>query len=350
VSKEKLVFLIRLALQEINPDTEMAIALSGLPVNFSPEVMQAAETISEFACHHSLTDMRELDCITIDAADTQDIDDALSMEATEQGWRLGIHISLLSWFFMPDNILEQEANKRTSSLYANQTDINMLPERLSYQLASLVQGKQRPALSLFCYFDEDFQLLKTRFQLTVIQVRHRYTYDEVDLLLDDANADNPNAAMQIRQIALAAVAHLHKRKQACRYIVENPDIQPSRRLVAECMVIFNLQAALFAKQQQLPFIYRCLENDIITQNSNDETEQYLIPGSVYTAQPVAHQAMGNSVYAQATSPLRRYADLINQRQLVANLNGAPAVYSSEFIDGIIPHLNRIRKIMHTLSR
>jgi exoribonuclease-2 len=113
--------------------------------------------------------------------------------------------------------------------------------------------------------------------------------------------------------------------------------------VAELMVIYNAAAAYSALQAGIPFLYRCLEDKIKVEKDAAGILRTLIPASMLTFAPVKHQAMGLDIYAQVTSPLRRYSDLINQRQLTSHLEGRAIPYTQTDLQSMLLHLNQTRR-------
>jgi len=347
-SYRDLLLSVRMALGQIDKQTDRFLAFSGLPVLFPASVLDAACKAKPFTVDSARRDLTELECWTIDAAETEDIDDAISLQQTESGWELGIHISDVAYFVTPGSLIDLEAAKRTSSIYLPTANIHMLPEQLSCHLASLKAGEARPALSIIFQIDAAYKITSHEINLSAIMVNKRFSYEEIGLSLDSAS---PYSALNNLSLTLQKIAnkHLQQRTERGARIVEDSTQSPARRLIAELMVIYNSRMAGFAKLHKLPFYYRYLEELIPEQNDSGFADGLIFPPSVLGTKPIAHQAMGLDVYAQMTSPLRRYADLVNQRQVISCLNHCKPIYNIMDLEKLIPHLLQTRQAIRRVT-
>jgi exoribonuclease-2 len=347
-SYRDLLLLVRMALGQMDEQTDRFLAYSGLPVLFPVSVFNAAKEIRPFLPDSARLDLTELECWTIDAPETEDIDDAISLQPTETGWELGIHISDVAHFVQPGSVVDIEAVKRTSSIYLPDANVHMLPERLSCQLASLRAGETRPALSIIFQIDADYKITTHKIVLAQIKVNRRFSYEEFEFCLDPGS---PGSDLNNRISTLQRIANIHLQQRIDRgaRIVEDGTQSPARRLIAELMVIYNSRMADFAKLHQLPFYYRYLEELIPEQNDRGFSDGLIFPPSVLGTRPIAHQAMGLDVYGQMTSPLRRYADLVNQRQVISCLNKSKLLYKNEDLEKLIPHLLQTRQTIRRVT-
>lgn len=325
-------------------------------------------------------DVSEVLSFSIDDPSTRDIDDALSFEFLEVGFRVGVHIADPSARVPVGCELDVDARGRGTSVYLPTGNFPMFSPELSHGLMSLVTGELRPSVSTFFTFDGDLKLVDTEVVPTSVKVDHRLTYTQVDALLNEDNSelseDDSETPEEIAELAgdtalTLALAHLKaaaealaKAREAQGAIsIDLPDLEmtvdysgeepiivcevldsnsPARQLVSEWMVANNKLIGEFCKEHELPAIYR-------TQPSPDEelyTEDILAlpeglarefglvrkmkPGDVST-EPGPHFGLGLSVYVQASSPIRRYNDLVCQRQIKAFLAGEALPYDESDI-------------------
>jgi len=358
-SHEDFIYLIRKTLGQIDDHTSPLIAAQLLPDRFPPDVRTFGFICGEYMPELWRRDLGAVQCWTIDAETTQDFDDAISLEKTAEGWQLGIHISDVSYFVKPGDLLDKEAFRRTSSIYLPGHDIHMLPESISCEKASLLSGKVRPALSVLCTFDSELKLLSSEIVLSMINVCHRFSYAEFEQLMPENPdtesdiADEPaegNEEIREKVQVLSEIAHQHRQQRVAAGAILIDDISqtPARRLIAECMVIYNSIVAGFANNNELPMFYRFLE-DFIPHQEADEVNM-IIPSSALGVSPHAHPALGLPVYAQLTSPLRRYSDLINQRQVIAHLKSEALPYDKTSLSDMLQHLMQTRQRIRLVTR
>jgi exoribonuclease-2 len=343
------LLLIRQALGQIDKTTPLLIASSNLPHIFPIDVRSSACSIPEYTHELSGKDLRELDCHTIDAAGTFDMDDAVSLRKTNDGWQFGIHISDVDFFVKPGSVTDREALKRTSSIYLPETDIHMLPECLSCNKASLLSGQERPALSLLFAVNSDYEIVGSELLLSTIRVSSRLTYEELESLLSLKSGEPDDEAEWVRVIGNIAERHLHKRLENGAVVFPDSSQTPARRTIAECMVIYNSFLADYARKHRLPFFFRCQEEPLTDPDSDDESWQYLVPPSVIGTKPLPHRAMGLPVYAQVSSPLRRYSDLANQRQIIAHLSAQTLPYTVNDLQSMLSHLLLTRQTIRRVT-
>src|SRR5690606_17155210 len=120
---------------------------------------------------------------TIDDETTEDMDDALSIEQTESGYRLGIHISDVASFIPIGSALDEESKRRATSIYCPERTVHMLPEELAEGILSLRKDEPRRCISCICSLTHEFELKNFEIRPTLIRVTERYTYEEVERML-----------------------------------------------------------------------------------------------------------------------------------------------------------------------
>jgi exoribonuclease-2 len=275
---------------------------------------------------------------SIDDAETTEIDDAFSVERIDGGrLRVGVHIAAPSLFFGRDHPLEAIARERLSTVYFPGGKITMLPEE-AVRSASLAEGHRIPAASLYLTIDaSSLAVQATESRLEWVRVADNLRLEALDGRL---NAESV-AAGRIEGAhgeELLQLYHLARSLKVLRGAgEERPDrldytirvaagrvsIVPRARgtpvdmLVSELMIHVNSTWGKQLAEAGYPAIYR--------NQRGGKTRMDVEPG--------AHEWLGVTHYAWSSSPLRRYSDLVNQRQLAALLRGEPAAYTRDELAG-----------------
>ena len=323
------------------------LVMAGVEDSFGPALLEAAATLQEFAHTDERTDFRGVAAVTIDDEDTREVDDALTVEEKDGETIIGIHIADVSAFVGKGDLLDAEASRRSSTIYLPTSTVTMFPERLSTHLASLVQDTDRPAFTVEVRFDEQFNQIGYRIKLGTIRVGKRLSYDDADKLIQQGDA----ALVRIHAIA----AHLQQlrasrgaitfRRPELKIRVEGGTVHikkidpnsASRLLVSEMMILANGLAADFAAVNSLPVIFRtqearealAVEDKPLIEALAFERLRKTFKRSRLSLTAGLHSGLGLTAYTQASSPIRRYADLVTQRQFTAMLRGKPVPYGRE---------------------
>lgn len=351
-------FRLLVRLNVFSEDENLDLYRLEVPLEFSPEARRLAQGFSAGAAvpdpyERIRLDLTHLECFTIDGERTRDFDDALSLEALEDGWRLGIHIADVSALIKPGDLLDLEAQERGTSIYLPEMRLPMFPEELSENILSLVAQQERPALSFLVDLSPDGEIRSWAIRPSRIRVRRRLTYQEVDQFLAD------------RDETFKILIHLTQRLRARRlaqggYELKLPEVwvsfnhaggihvviedqeTPSHGLVAEAMVLANWLAARFAAAQGLPAIYRGQpepREPIHTEAPKDLLALWLdrrkLSRVVMDLTPQPHWGLGLPEYTFATSPIRRYLDLVIHRQILGALSDSPPPYGREDLEKIL---------------
>lgn len=291
-------------------------------------------------------DLTGLDMITIDGAQTKDFDDALSIAIDGDCLQLGVHIADVARAIPPGCLLDEEASQRGSSLYLPRHEIPMIPPRLSQEALSLLEGHDRPAISLLARFNRAAELLEYRFTLSRVKVQRRLTYDEANerYQQDSALDVMHRLSMQLQRQRMANDAlmlslpdvSVNFESGAPVSLELVPQDTPSRTIVAEFMILYNWLAARFCKENDIPILYRSQEGPKERLKRDDSDYLFFVFQQRRklnrlvidtTARP--HSGLGLDLYTNVSSPIRRYFDLVNQRQILNFLLGRPPAYSRE---------------------
>src|ERR1700684_3546509 len=300
--------------------------IAGLKNEFSDAVMK--EAVEAVPGPRAISDGGF--AVTVDDEDTVEVDDALSCEAlADGGVRVRVHIALLADFVVKGGGMDQEAAARATTVYLPETTIRMLPDPISCRAASLIENEDRPVMTTDVRLSADGELLDASIYPARLPIKRRLDYDQVDHFLesgaatDDAAATVSRlnaAAIQLRQRRRTAGAILVQRREA-KVRVHGDDVEitvldnasPGRTLVAGVMVLSNFVAARYAAANRIPIIYRVqpqLGGDMASMRPR------------LSLHPEYHAGIGLDFYAQLSSPIRRYADLVLQRQLLGALKSS----------------------------
>ncbi len=337
-------------------DEHLDLIREGVPTEFPEVAIGASEAL---AIESLVEDARRRDLtgvsvVTIDDADTTDMDDGVSLLFREDGTcQVGVHITDVAALIPAGSDLDREAAGRGASLYFPDRKIPMFPKQISEVLGSLCPGVPRLALSLLFDVSPDGPAGDVEIVPSVIRCREKLTYDRVNAILDDPSEHLHSAMLALHRVAEAhlierleegAVALEHSERRI--RVTPEGEIQVSMRprqsradlLVSELMVMANGACARFCRDREIPIVYRVQQAPDLSDFEETENEvvyrnrmlRRMRPAQM-TLEPGTHSGLGVAPYCQASSPLRRYADLVVQRQLSAALLDAPLPYDAEAI-------------------
>ena len=339
-----------------------------IPIVFSEKVKTAIQILIQQkpSYFHNREDLRDLYTFTIDGPETKDFDDALTLYRDGKKFIIGVHITDLTPFIKPGDILDEEAKERGTSIYLPEKRIPMLPEPISDHLASLKANETRPALSFLIALNENAKILNYRILPSIICVDRHFTYDEVNCLLTQDETFNIlyQLALKFRKkrleqggmiIALPELVFSFISDNVAEIRQRDPE-QPARILVAEFMIMANYLMAKFLEERSIPALYRLQpppKERIMNGISRDIFTLYLqrklLNRSQLDTKPAFHYILGLEKYTSVTSPLRRYLDLLIQRQVMCFLQKGEPFYSEKELSFLIPHLEEISRRTHMLS-
>ena len=297
-------------------------------------------------------DLTHLKVYTIDDQSTSEIDDGLSWELLPDGQqRLWVHIADPTRWLVPGDELDLEARRRGSTVYLPTGMISMFPSVLATGPMSLVQGQFCCALSFGVVLDRDGAVEEYSIHTSLIKPTYRLTYEDVDEMLELGVQAEPE---------IDAIALLARRRQTWRHSqgaisihlpesaikVQDDEItiavlddSPARQLVAEMMILAGEVAGRYGQAHNIVLPFRGQPQPELP--SNEELVQLpagpvrscamrrCMPKSEMSITPIRHAGLGLQIYTQATSPIRRYSDLLTHFQLKAHLRGEAPPFSSE---------------------
>ncbi|MFZ5562561.1 MAG: ribonuclease catalytic domain-containing protein [Thermodesulfobacteriota bacterium] len=314
-----------------------------VPVSWPEEVTRATQRAKVLAEAPSpdkdRIDLTGLSVFTIDGSETLDFDDALSLEPLENGaCRLGIHISDVGHHIKKDDPLDAEALKRGSSIYMADRKIPMLPPDISEGLCSLVAGERRPSISMLITLSPAAEVTGFDVVTSLIRVERHFTYSQVNGALESeerfARLQRIATLLRERRIRDGALlidipeiqVQLDERKNVT--LAKGDRESPSRIMVEEMMILANTVVARFLNTKGLPAVFRSQpepKTRLFKKGTTGETlfqnwvQRKMVARVVLDTKPERHCGLGVDLYTTATSPIRKYLDLITQRQIRAAL-------------------------------
>ncbi len=342
-----------------------------LPHQWSDAVQAEAASFSDTHRAHRASDLTHLPFVTVDGVDAQDFDDAIYVERIEDGFKLWVAIADVSLFVTPGSALDKEAYQRGTSVYFPGHVIPMLPERLSNDLCSLKPQVVRQALVCCMTLNAAGEVIDRTFQRARIQSHQRFTYDELEgmRLGKQAIPDfwqpvfdawqamfNCLQAKRMAQGCLQLVMPESRVMIAADQVTHVETALPceAHQWIEVCMVLANVQAAFFLQSHDQTVLYRihpspseerlhsliqtCVALDLIKQKDARGIEglaglmailpaplPYVVQQKIlrtlaqasYHPDNVGHFGLAEAHYCHFTSPIRRYADLLVHRSIVA---------------------------------
>jgi exoribonuclease II len=270
-------------------------------------------------------DLRGMEALAIDNAWSNDPDDAVSFHEGA----LWVHVADPASSVLPGSEADREARARAATLYLPEGISPMLPDA-ALERFGLGLGKESPALSFRIALDGEGLVEDVRIMKSVLGVR-RLTYEAADAALETGTLAALGAIAERNRARRAANGAVEISLPEARVRVEGgaPEITPiaetkSSGIVRECMVLAGEGAARFAFREGIPFPYYGQEAPAEGRPAPIEgglaaeyAKRRLMRAGMISGTPVAHQGLGLSLYTQATSPLRRYQDLLAHQQLSA---------------------------------
>ena len=357
--------------------TDVAIHAHAIPFKWPDAVRKEVAgfgTTVPSSAHSGRTDLRDVDLITIDGADARDFDDAVYCRKSDRGWRLVVAIADVANYVSIGSALDKEAIVRGTSVYFPDRVVPMLPEVLSNGLCSLNPKVDRLCMVCDMQVSPEGKVTKSSFFEGVMKSRARLTYSQVGDFLRGASRTSVPRDLQSSVRDLHALYKAFAKARARRGAIEidlpqtkfklnaegeidRIEIVPrndAHRLIEECMIAANVEAAKFLKQHRIPGLYRVHPKP--DPDRFDDLRLYLIslglkvphpehveprhftqlikqakgrPDSAaiamamlrslthaeYSPANVGHFGLALPSYAHFTSPIRRYPDLLVHRAI-----------------------------------
>ncbi len=327
-----------------------------IPVDFSEKVMKRADDITagvkDMRLWDNRKDLTSMSLFTIDGQGTLDFDDALSIEPDNGYYRVGVHIADVSAYIPKGDPMDGEIMGRGTSIYMPDMKIPMLPPLLSENICSLRAGEIRPAISIFAKIGRRAEIYDYEIVPSMIRVDQQLTYGYVDAIAESNKdiAQLVDIAKNFRDRRLESGAMPISLPEIGIRVTENGEISVrrndresrSRLLVSEMMILANWLMAKFLAKHKMPAVFRSQpEPKARLYNQKSEgtlfqtwMQRRMLNRVILSSQPEFHTGLGLDVYITGTSPIRKFFDMVTQRQIRGCLN-IDTPYTTEEIDRII---------------
>ncbi len=375
--------------QKNQHDFEMNSILinNGFNIAFPDDVIAESEKLHDLISEQDIRerrDMRSIPTFTIDPEDAKDFDDALSYQVLENGEiEIGVHIADVTHFVRLGSRLDQEAYKRSTSVYLVDRVCPMLPERISNELCSLRPHEDKFCFSAIFTFDDQFKVKTEWFGKTLIHSDHRFSYEEAQEIVEQGTGLHAHTLIALNTIAKKLANRRFKNgsidfdSEEVKFILDD-DKRPvqivkkerkdAHRLIEEFMLLANKRVARFVSHKaepEVPYVYRVHDlpdsdklqelallareynvklnvstpekvktslNMIQTSELSEDVKKVLksmaircMAKAAYSSDNIGHYGLGFTYYSHFTSPIRRYADVLAHRILFDNLKGVSRV-------------------------
>ena len=375
-------------------DAISIIRTFNLPTKWTSAALELASSFSEKSIVEELsrrTDLRHVDCFTIDPETAADFDDAVSIEKVPDGWELGVFIADVSHYVTPGSAIDRGARERGTSVYLVDRAIHMLPEVLAGDLCSLKPEVDRLAMACVMKLNDSGDVLDYKIEPTVIRSKKRYSYSQVQQILD-GTADEYAQPLKLMDELWRI---LHKKRKALGSVdIDLPEAKfklddrgfpveikaserlASHRLIEEFMLLANQTVAIHVEKLRKvppPFVFRVhdppKEEDLtrfreiltrigiphklgktvrpidfqkVVEAVRESPYRHFIEKvalrsmtkAIYTTENRGHFGLAFDDYTHFTSPIRRYPDLMVHRLLkqyatAEGIKSAPKVVTLE---------------------
>ncbi len=372
---------------KLTPSLVVEAAIHGhdIPHEFPPQVLAEATAVPlvvEEGMLDGRVDLRAVPLVTIDGEDAKDFDDAVYCETSRGGFRLIVAIADVSHYVRPGTPLDDEAQKRATSVYFPGFVVPMLPETLSNGICSLNPKVDRMCFVCDMQIDHDGQVTRSKFYEAVMNSHARLTYTQVwnAVGLDDEEAKRQVGAQlpqverlhQLYQVLAKARQQrgaIEFESSEVRFVLDNRgevtqagmlQRNDAHKLIEECMIAANVEAAKYLLQKRIPAPYRIHDKppeskfeDLLEflkefklslppwskvqprdftrllKKIRERPDAALLESvllrsqslAVYSPDNVGHFGLALEAYAHFTSPIRRYPDLLVHRAIKYALKG-----------------------------
>jgi ribonuclease R len=366
--------------------TDIAIHSNGIPTVWPKDVRESIKKLGstvQAAAKKGRVDLRDTPLVTIDGADARDFDDAVFCEKSGSGWRLLVAIADVGYYVESGSPLDKEAIKRGTSVYFPDRVVPMLPEVLSNGLCSLNPDVDRLCMVCDMKLSTDGKVTRSKFYEGLMRSAARLTYGQVNgLLTKESGHGVPrdlHKPLKSLHDLYRAMARARQRRGAIELDIPQTRIEldnkgevkriqtvarnDAHKLIEECMIAANVQAAKFLRRHRIPGLYRIhakpdpdrfddLRQFLLSLGLKAPHSEHVEPRQFnrileqikgrpdadaismamlrslahaeYNPKNIGHFGLALDAYAHFTSPIRRYPDLLVHRALRHIVRGGKA--------------------------
>lgn len=345
------------------------------------EEIEASGGLAEEAAQK---DALSLPFVSIDPSTTKDRDDAFYVEQKEDGsYRLAVAIACpaLCWPF--GTPLDKAVQKRTSSLYLPEGDEHMLSKDIGFAVFSLDVGSKRPAMVLDMAIDTQGLCTSSHLLVGSISMAANLSLDECEPFFAEEETQDKTSPLNAHAPMLTQAKRLAELLQKARLaagavIIERPDpivkiqqengetiveidnslcADTTHLVVGELMVFANSTFAAWGASREIPLLYRTQDVGLPKEfcgvwKAPEDIAKVVrsLPPATLEMQPKRHAGLGVSAYINVTSPIRRYADILNQAQLIHWLEYKKPMISEEGLASLLPLLQARMEAVSQVQR
>lgn len=401
---------------ENNAEMNAILAEYGLPYKYPEAVEEAAAKLPTDITEEEIAkreDFRPVTTFTIDPVDAKDFDDALSIrEAGEGLWEIGVHIADVSHYVTEGSIIDKEAYKRATSIYLVDRTIPMLPERLCNFLCSLRPNEEKLTYSVIFTMNEKAEVKKSRIVRSVIKSDRRFSYEEVQEIIENGAGEYYN---EIKVLNKLAQAMRGKRFQSGAIDFQQAEVRfrlddngkplsvyftesnESHQLIEEFMLLANRTVAekigrkSATNKNPKTFVYRIHDqpnpekltmlskfvtklgykmksasgrttsasalNSLLKdvhgtkeQNVIEQISLRAMQKARYSTENIGHYGLAFRYYSHFTSPIRRYPDLLVHRLLHRYLELEARTVSKQKYEDLCDHCSAQEQVAANAER
>lgn len=346
---------------------------NGFPLGFSDEVTEESERLPDVISQAEISkrrDMREVFTVTIDPQDAKDFDDAISLRLLDNGlYEVGVHIADVSYFVEEGTALDMESFQRATSVYLPDRVLPMLPERISNELCSLRPREDKLTFSVIFNMTSRGEIENTWIGRTVIHSNHRFTYEEVQEIIEQEQGLYQEQVLLLNKISQKFRKQRFKKgainfsSQEVRFKLDETgkpvgivikESKEAHQLIEELMLLANRSVAEYVSKarvdkKEVPFPYRVHDtpdeakllpfvafakkyghnfdtsspegiaasfNNMLKAAEGTPQQHVLeqlgirtMAKAVYSTENIGHYGLGFKNYCHFTSPIRRYPDI-----------------------------------------
>ncbi len=352
---------------------------AGFPLSFDKEVMAEVKKLQSHISREEIKnrkDFRDILTFTIDPVDAKDFDDAISIRNLDNGnYEIGVHIADVSHFVKSGTILDKIAYERATSVYLPDRVNPMLPEKISNELCSLRPREDKYTFSAVFQITNRAEIKHTWLGRTIIHSNHRFTYDEVQDIIEKNDGLHSKPIVLLNELAKKFRAERFKNgainfsSQEVRFQLDEKgkpigiivkESKDAHKLIEEFMLLANRAVASYVSKikvnkEPIPFPYRIHDTpddeklkpfvafakkfgyvfdmhderavassfNKMLKDVQGKPEQHVLEQlgirtmskAVYTSTNIGHYGLGFEHYCHFTSPIRRYPDIMVHRIL-----------------------------------